>query len=84
MDMRKKLATAHGARSSESAMIPPQIQGWLLLHRARLRDQDIVGVMTMKGGKLEHQTCTPMMSSSQLIALMAKQHAFEADEDSRG
>ena len=33
-------------------MIPPQIQGWLLLHRARLRDQDIVGVMTMTGGSL--------------------------------
>ena len=47
MDMRKKLAN-----SSESTMIPPQIQGWLLLHRARLRDQDIVGVMTMTGGSL--------------------------------
>ena len=44
MDMRKKLATAPGANSSESTMIP---HGWLLLHRARLRDQDIVGVMTM-------------------------------------
>ena len=33
-------------------MIPPQIQGWLLLHMARLRDQDIVGVMTMTGGSL--------------------------------
>ena len=52
MDMRKKLATAPGANSSESTMIPPQIQGWLLLHRARLRDQDIVGVMTMTGGSL--------------------------------
>ena len=51
-DMRKKLATAHGANSSESRMIPPQIQGWLLLLRARLRDQDIVGVMTMTGGSL--------------------------------
>ena len=50
MDMRKKLSTATGANSSESTMIPPQIQGWLLLHRARLRDQDIVGVMTMTGG----------------------------------
>ena len=49
MDMRKKLATAPGANSSESTMIPPQIQGWLLLHRARSRDQDIVGVMTMTG-----------------------------------
>ena len=52
MDVRKKLATAPGANSSESTMIPPQIQGWLLLHRARLRDQDIVGVMTMTGGSL--------------------------------
>ena len=32
MDMRKKLAAAPGANSSESTMIPPQIQGWLLLH----------------------------------------------------
>ena len=31
-------------------MIPPQIQGWPLLHKARLQDQDIVGVMTMTGG----------------------------------
>ena len=46
MDMRKKLATALGANFSESTMIPPQIQSWLLLHRARVRDQDIVGVMT--------------------------------------
>ena len=52
MDMRKKLATAPEANSSESTMIPPQIQCRLLLHRARLRDQDIVGVMTMTGGSL--------------------------------
>ena len=52
MDMRKKLASAPGAKPSESTMIPPQIQGWLLLHRGRLRDQDIVGVMTMTGGSL--------------------------------
>ena len=52
MDMRKKLATAPGAHSSESTMIPPQIQGWLLLHRARMRHQHIVGVMTMTGGSL--------------------------------
>ena len=55
MGMRKKLATAPGAISSESTMIPPQIQGWLLLHRARLRYQDIVGVMTMTGGRLNIQ-----------------------------
>ena len=42
MDMRKELATVPGANSSESTMIPPQIQGCLLLHRARLRNQDIV------------------------------------------
>ena len=36
-------------------MIPPQIQGWVLLHRARLRDQDIVGVMTMIGGSLNNK-----------------------------
>ena len=52
MDMRKKLATAPGANSSESTMIPPQFQGWLLLHRARWRDQDIVGAMTMTGASL--------------------------------
>ena len=52
MDMRKKLATAPGANSSESTMIPPQILGWLLLHRTKLRHQDIVGVMTMTGGSL--------------------------------
>ena len=52
MDMRKKLATAPGANSSESTMIPPQIQGWLLFHRTRLRDQDIVGVMTLSGSSL--------------------------------
>ena len=44
MDMRKQLATVPGANSSESTMIPPQLQGWLLLHRARLRNQDIFGV----------------------------------------
>ena len=53
MDMRKKLATAPGANSSESTMIPPQTQGWLLLHKARLRYKDIVGVMTMTGGSLK-------------------------------
>ena len=95
MDMRKKLATAPGASSSESTMIPPKIQGWLLLHRAKLRDQDIVGAMTMTGGSLNIKlveksllVCSPTMSSSQLIALMARtlenprmQHAFEAVEE---
>ena len=32
INMRKKLARAPGANSSESTMIPPQFQGWLLLH----------------------------------------------------
>ena len=77
MDMRKKLETAPGANSSESTMIGPQSQGWLLLLRARLRDQDTVGVMTMTGGSLNIKLVEKslldllMMSSSQLIALMA-------------
>ena len=53
MDMKKKkLATKLVARSSESTMIRRQIQGWLLLHKARLRDQDIVGIMTMTRSSL--------------------------------
>ena len=32
MDVKKKLASAPGANSSEPTMISPQIQGWLLLH----------------------------------------------------
>ena len=36
MDMRKKLATALGANSSEPTMIPPQIQGWLLLQKGEI------------------------------------------------
>ena len=52
MDMRRKLATAPGANSSESTMIPSQIQDWLLLHRMRLGDQDNVRVMTMTGDSL--------------------------------
>ena len=50
--MRKKLATVPGANSSEPTMTSPQIQGWLHLHRARLRDQDIIGVITITGGSL--------------------------------
>ena len=42
MDMRKKLETAPWANSPASTMIPPQIQGWLLLHRARLKDQTLL------------------------------------------
>ena len=92
MDMRKKLATAPGANSSESTMIPPQIQGWLLLHRARLRDQDIVGVMTMTGGslniKLVEKSLLDLFTDDVLQSVdrsrgkdsgnPRKQHAFEA------
>ena len=35
MDMRKKLPTAPCVNSSDTTMIPPQIQGRLILHRAR-------------------------------------------------
>ena len=49
---KKKLATTRVAKPWESTMIPRQIQGWLLLHKARLRDQDIVGVMTMTRSSL--------------------------------
>ena len=48
----KKLVSPPGVNSSEPTIIPPQIQRWFLLHRARLRVQDIVGVMTMTGGGL--------------------------------
>ena len=61
MDMRKKLASALGANSSESTMIPPQIQGWLLLHRATLRYQDIV-VHDHDWRQLEHRTCRKISS----------------------
>ena len=95
MDMRKKLATAPGANSSESPMIPPQIQGWLLLHRARLRDQDIVGVMTMTGGslniKLVEKSLLDLFTDDVLQSVdrshgkdsgnPRKQHAFEAIEE---
>ena len=95
MDMRKKLATAPGANSSESTMIPPQIQGWLLLHRARLRDQDIVGVMTMTGGslnvKLVEKALLDLLTDDVLqsvdrshgndVGNPRKQHAFEAVEE---
>ena len=94
MDMRKKLATATGANSSESTMIPPQIQGWLLLHRARLRDQDI-GVMTMTGGdvniKLVEISLLDLFTEEVLqsvdrshgkdAGIPRKQHAFEAVEE---
>ena len=95
MDMRKKLATALGVKSSESTMIPPQIQGWLLLHRARLRNQDIVGIMTMTGGilniKLVEKTLLDLFTDDVLQSVdrshgkdsgnPRKQHAFEAVEE---
>ena len=95
MDMRKKLATAPGANSSESTMIPPQIQGWLLLHRARLIDQDIVGVVTMTGGslniKLVEKSLLDLFTDDVLRSVdrshgkdsgnPRKQHAFEAVEE---
>ena len=95
MDTRKKLATALGANSSESTMIPPQIQGWLLLHRARLRDQDIVGVMTMPRGslniKLVEKSLLDLYTDDVLQSVdrshgkdsgnPRKQHAFEKIEE---
>ena len=93
MDMRKTLASAPGANSSESTMTPPQIQGWLLLHRARMRDQDIVGVMT--GGslniKLVEKSLLDLFTDDVLQSVdrshgkdsgnPRKQHAFEAIEE---
>ena len=90
MDMRKKLASALGANSSESMMILPLIQGWLFTHRARLQYQHIVGVMTTTRCSLNIKLvviCSPMMPFSQLITLMVKtgdsrtQHACEAIEE---
>ena len=57
-----KLVSPPGVNSSELTIIPPQIQGWFLLHRARLRVQDIVGVMTMTGGESEYQACRRVSS----------------------
>ena len=95
MDMGKNLATAPDANSSESTMIPTQIQGWLLLHRARLRDQDIVGVMTMTGGslhiKLVEKSLLDLYTDGVLLSVdrshgkdsgnPRKQNAFEASEE---
>ena len=89
------MATAHGAISSEPTMIPPQIQSWLLLHRARLRDQDIVGVMTMTEGslniKLVDKSLLNLFTDDVLQSVdrsygkdsgnPRKQHAFEAIEE---
>ena len=45
-------STSWDGDPEESTMTPPQTQGWLLLDRARLHDQDIVGVMTMTENSL--------------------------------
>ena len=95
MDMRKKLATPPGANSSESTMIPPQLQGWLLLHRARLRNQDIFGVLTTTGGslniKLVEKSLLDLFTDDVFQSVdrshgkdsgnPRKQHAFEAVEE---
>ena len=95
MDTRKNLATLLGANSSESTMIPPQIQGWLLLHKARLRDQEIVGVMNMTGGslniKLVEKSLPDLFTDDVLQSVdrsrgkdsgnHRKQHAFEEVEE---
>ena len=89
------MATAPGANSSESTMIPSQIQGWLLLHRARLRDQDIVSVMAMTGGslniKLVEKSLLDLFTDDVLQSVdrshgkdsgnPRKQHDFEATEE---
>ena len=76
-------------------MIPPQIQGWLLLHWARLRDQDIVGVMTMTRGslniKLVEKSLLDLFTDDVLQSVdrshgkdsgnPRKQHAFQAVEE---
>ena len=69
-------------------MIPPQIQGWLLLHRARLRDQDIVGFMTMTGGslnvKLVEKSLRDLFTDDVLQSVdrsHGKDSAFEAIEE---
>ena len=83
-----------GANSSGSMMIPPHIQGWLLLHRARLRDQDSVGVLTKTGGslniKLLEKYLLDLFTDDVLQSDRPhgkdsgnprKQHAFEAIEE---
>ena len=76
-------------------MIPPPIQGWLLLHRVRSRDQDIVGVMTMTRGslniKLVEESLLDLFTDDVLQSVdrshgkdsgnPRKQHAFEAIEE---
>ena len=56
MDIRKKLATAPGANSSESTMIPPQNQGWLLLH-SEIERSGHCWSHDHDRRQLEHQTC---------------------------
>ena len=56
MDIRKKLATAPGANSSESTMIPPQNQGWLLLH-SEIERSGHCWSHDHDRRQLKHQTC---------------------------
>ena len=53
----KDIGNSAGANSSESTMFLPQIQGWLLLHRARLRDQGHCRSHDHDRRQLEHKTC---------------------------
>ena len=76
-------------------MIPPQILVWLLLHRVRLGDQDIVGVMTTTGGslniKLVEKSLLDVFTDDVVQSVdrshgkdsgnPRKQHAFEAVEE---
>ena len=76
-------------------MIHPQIPGWLLLHRARLRDQGIVGVMTTTAGSLNIKLLVTSLldlftddvlqsvdrSHGKDSGNPRKQHAFEAVEE---
>ena len=79
MDMRKKLGSAPGANSSESTMIPPQFQGWLLFHRAKLRDRDIVGVMNMTGASLSIR-----LVEKSLLDLFANDDVLQSVDRSHG
>ena len=96
MDMKKKKsATTLGAKPSESTMIPRQIQGWLLIHKARLRDQDIVGIMTITRSnlkiKLVENFLLDLFTDDVLQSIdrshgknsgnPAEEHAFEAIEE---
>ena len=76
MDMRKKLASAPSASSSQTTMVPPQIQGWLLLHRARLRSQKFLLDLFTDDVR---QSVDP--SHGKDSGNSRKQHAFVATEE---